>query len=61
MIKDSGPAGSVQGTATAASLWATGGIGAAVALGGYDVAVVVALATVLTLRVLVPLKEKNSA
>jgi putative Mg2+ transporter-C (MgtC) family protein len=33
--------GAVQGTATAAGLWATGAIGAAVGLGSYDVAVVI--------------------
>ena len=33
----------VRGTATAAALWATGAIGAAVGLGSYDVAVVIAL------------------
>ena len=47
---------SVHGTATAASLWATGAIGAAVGLGSYDVAVVIALFTAATLRLLSPLK-----
>lgn len=47
---------SVKGTATAASLWATGAIGTAVGLGSYDVAVVLACATVATLWVLSPLK-----
>jgi putative Mg2+ transporter-C (MgtC) family protein len=46
----------VQGTATAASLWATGAIGAAVGLGSYDVAVTIAAFTVLTLQVMQPLK-----
>ena len=32
----------VKGTATAASLWATGAIGASVGLGSYDVAVAIA-------------------
>ena len=41
---------SVRGTATAASLWATAAIGLAVGFGTYDVAVVVASATFLTLR-----------
>jgi len=49
---------SVRGTATAASLWVTGAIGAAVGLGSYDVAVVLALVTVLTLWILSPLKRK---
>jgi putative Mg2+ transporter-C (MgtC) family protein len=47
---------SVQGTATAASLWSTGAIGAAVGLGSYDVAVIVAIFTILTLQLLSPLK-----
>jgi putative Mg2+ transporter-C (MgtC) family protein len=47
---------SVKGTATAASLWATGAIGTAVGLGSYDVAIVVALITMITLWVLSPLK-----
>ncbi|CAD7031420.1 transporter [Pseudorhizobium halotolerans] len=41
---------SVRGTATAASLWATGAIGTAVGLGAYDTAVVLSLVTFLTLR-----------
>lgn len=49
---------SVRGTATAASLWATGAIGAAVGLGSYDVAVAVTLFTVLTLYVMTPLKAE---
>ena len=49
---------SVQGTATAASLWATGAIGAAVGLGSYDVAVVIAVFTFLTLKALTPLKQE---
>jgi hypothetical protein len=40
----------VRGTATAASLRATGAIGLAVAMGGYDVAIVISAATFLTLR-----------
>jgi putative Mg2+ transporter-C (MgtC) family protein len=40
----------VHGTATAASLWATGAVGTAVGLGSYDVAVAVAVFTILTLR-----------
>jgi putative Mg2+ transporter-C (MgtC) family protein len=47
---------SVKGTATAASLWATGAIGTAVGLGSYDVAVVLALVTMITLWLLSPLK-----
>ena len=48
---------SVKGTATAASLWVTGAIGVAVGLGSYDVAVVLALVTVITLWVMEPLKH----
>lgn len=49
---------SVKGTATAASLWVTGAIGAAVGLGSYDVAVVLSLLTIVTLWVLTGFKEK---
>lgn len=49
---------SVHGTATAASLWATGAIGVAVALESYDVAVVVAVTTTATLNILSPLKRQ---
>jgi putative Mg2+ transporter-C (MgtC) family protein len=49
---------SVKGTATAASLWATGAMGTAVGLGSYDVAIVVSLITLLTLWVLSPLKTE---
>lgn len=48
---------SVQGTATAASLWVTGAIGVAVGLGSYDVAIVLALATIATLWIMAPLKR----
>jgi putative Mg2+ transporter-C (MgtC) family protein len=48
---------SVKGTATAASLWVTGAIGIAVGLGSYDVAVMLALATIITLWLLRPLKK----
>lgn len=48
---------SVKGTATAASLWVTGAIGIAVGLGNLDVAVILAVVTVVTLWVLSPLKE----
>ncbi len=49
---------SVKGTATAASLWATGAMGTAVGLGSYDVAVVLSLITLLTLWMLSPLKTE---
>lgn len=49
----------VQGTATAASLWATGAIGVSVGLGSYDVAVTIAVFTFLTLRFLTLVKEED--
>jgi putative Mg2+ transporter-C (MgtC) family protein len=48
----------VKGTATAASLWVTGAVGTAVGLGIYDVAVILAIVTFLTLKVLTPLKRE---
>jgi putative Mg2+ transporter-C (MgtC) family protein len=47
---------SVKGTATAASLWATGAMGVAVGLGSYDVALVLSVVMLLTLWLLSPLK-----
>ncbi|MDE5451265.1 MgtC/SapB family protein [Bradyrhizobium sp. CSA112] len=49
----------VQGTATAASLWATGAIGVSVGLGSYDVAVMIAVFTFLTLRLLTLIKQED--
>jgi putative Mg2+ transporter-C (MgtC) family protein len=49
----------VQGTATAASLWATGGIGVVVAVGSYDVAVIISLMTFITLGVLNRFKKES--
>ncbi|MES2541544.1 MAG: MgtC/SapB family protein [Pseudomonadota bacterium] len=46
-----------RGTATAASLWATGAIGAAVGYGQLDIAVILSLVTVLTLILLTPLRR----
>jgi len=48
---------SVKGTATAASLWVTGAIGVAVGLGSLDVAIMLSVATVITLWWLPPLKK----
>jgi putative Mg2+ transporter-C (MgtC) family protein len=48
----------VHGTATAASIWMTGAIGAAVALGHWPTGVVMSAVTLFTLRALVPLKVK---
>lgn len=45
------------GTATAASLWATGAIGAAVGYGQLDIAVVLSLVIFLTLTLLAPLHK----
>ncbi|MBL9050386.1 MAG: MgtC/SapB family protein [Tabrizicola sp.] len=45
------------GTATAASLWATGAIGAAVGYGQLDIAVILSLVTFLTLTLLAPLRK----
>lgn len=50
--------GGVHGTATAASIWNTGAIGAAVAFRRYEIAVVLSLINFLTLRLLTPLKQK---
>ncbi|MET0370423.1 MAG: MgtC/SapB family protein [Sphingobium sp.] len=47
---------SVKGTATAASLWATGAVGVASGLGSYDVAVVLTLFVLLTFWIMAPLK-----
>lgn len=49
---------SVKGTATAASLWVTGALGTAVGLGSYDVALVLALAAIVTLWALTGFKHK---
>ena len=46
-----------KGTATEASLWATGAIGAAVGYGQLDIAVILALVTVLTLVLMAPLRR----
>lgn len=48
---------SVRGTATAASLWATGAIGTAVGLGSHDTAIVLSAVTFVTLRALSRFKD----
>jgi len=48
----------VHGTATAASVWAIGAVGAAVAIGRLDIAALLAVVNFLTLRVLLPLKHR---
>jgi len=50
--------GSVHGTATAASIWNTGVVGAAVATAHYEIAIVLSLMNLLTLRLLLPLKSR---
>ena len=51
--------GSVRGLATAASLWSTGAIGAAVAFRREEIAVVLAIANFALLRWLEPLKREQ--
>ncbi len=53
--------GTVHGTATAASIWTTGVLGAAVAQERYLVAAMLALMNLITLRVLLPWKQKMDA
>ena len=50
--------GSVYGTATAASIWGTGLIGAAVAYGRYEIAVLVSLVSLGLLLLLQPVKKE---
>ena len=50
--------GSVHGTATAASIWNMGAMGAAVAQGRYDIGLLLTALNFFTLRVLAPLKKK---
>ena len=47
----------VHGTSTAAAVWATGAVGAAVAYGRWDIAVVLSAVTFATFRWVTPLKE----
>ena len=47
----------VRGTATAASVWNAGVIGASVALEHYDIAILLALLNLFSLRALLPLKQ----
>ena len=48
--------GTVRGTATAASIWNTAAVGAAVAYGNYDIAIVLSFANFAVLRWLAPFK-----
>jgi putative Mg2+ transporter-C (MgtC) family protein len=49
----------VRGTATAASIWTTGAIGAAVGLGRFEIGLILSLLNFVTLRLLVPFKEET--
>jgi len=51
--------GNVHGTSTAASIWNTGVIGAAVAESRIEIAVILALINLVTLHLLVPRKERG--
>jgi putative Mg2+ transporter-C (MgtC) family protein len=48
----------VKGTATAASIWSTGVVGAAVAEGRYDVAIILSVLNYVTLKALWRFKQK---
>ena len=48
----------VKGTATAASIWNAGVIGAAVAMEQFEIAILLALLNLFTLRALLPLKQR---
>jgi len=54
ILKDGG---SVNGTATAASIWATGAVGAAVAFHRYEIAITLAVISFLILSLAKPVKE----
>jgi putative Mg2+ transporter-C (MgtC) family protein len=49
---------SVRGTATAASVWNTGALGAAVAMARYELALALAALNLFTLRALAPVKQR---
>ena len=53
--------GSVHGAATAASIWATGVLGVAVAQNRYFLAILMSVLNMIALRVLLPLKLKLDA
>ena len=55
ILKD--PTGSVQGTATAVSVWTMGALGTAVAYGQYDIAVIISVINYLTLRIMTNVKN----
>lgn len=47
----------VRGTATAASIWTTGALGAAIGYGRYEIAILLSLLNYLTLRFLSPIEQ----
>jgi putative Mg2+ transporter-C (MgtC) family protein len=49
---------SVHGTATAASIWNTGAIGAAAAMGRFEIAIILAVVNLFTMEGLVPIKRR---
>lgn len=54
-------AGSVRGTATAASIWSTGAVGGAIAYNHIDIALVISLINFLTLRLFTHVKDQPAA
>lgn len=48
----------VRGASTAASIWNVGAVGAAVAIGRYEIAIALSLLNLMTLYLLIPLKKK---
>jgi putative Mg2+ transporter-C (MgtC) family protein len=48
----------VHGTATAASIWNTGAIGAATAMGRYEIAIILAVMNLFSMFALLPLKKR---
>ncbi|HTQ54300.1 MAG TPA: MgtC/SapB family protein [Bryobacteraceae bacterium] len=50
--------GNVHGTATAASIWNTGVLGVAVACSRLEIAIILSLINLITLRLLLPLKSR---
>lgn len=48
--------GAVKGTATAASIWATGALGASIAFGYLNIALMITIITFVVLRLFTPLK-----
>ena len=52
--------GTVRGTATAASIWNTAAVGAAVAYSNYDIAIMLSVVNFVVLRWLAPLKAEST-